>query len=157
MVQIWAILLLGWSTRFPKFCPPLIIYFPVPEADRIGRFLIRRHRPTVELLSCQRTLRYLFAIVNIAKFPIGSRQATDHAKNTNCRMVEYPVLSTSTRFPGYKRRDMRGRHAISPVFAGHYQDLGKELHDSAPGVIVFLSWLSVDATQHDVFLAQPSG
>ena len=56
-------------------------------------------------------------------------------------MPNYPVIST--RFLGQKYRDMRRRHAISPGFSGHYQDLGiasRKKHDSACKLV-----LSVDS------------
>ena len=45
----------------------------------------------------------------------------------------------STRCLGYKHRDMRRRHAISPGFSGHYRDLGissRKRHDSACKLIL---------------------
>ena len=55
---------------------------------------------------------------------------------------------------GYKHRDMRRRHAISPGFAGHYQDLGISSlkgHDSACNLI-----LSVAKPMHQRASIQPN-
>ena len=75
-------------------------------------------------------------IAGIFRPPPGSRHSKLKIADI---MPNYPVIST--RFLGQKYRDMRRRHAISPGFSGHYQDLGiasLKLHASACNLIISL-------------------
>ena len=53
------------------------------------------------------------------------KKASLPARRLNLNPATRNLLAIlSTRFLGQKHQDLRWRHAISPGFSGHYQDLG---------------------------------